>query len=39
VTEVKSGVMGMSVSPDGRWLLYSQIDDYSSDLVVVENFR
>jgi Tol biopolymer transport system component/predicted Ser/Thr protein kinase len=39
IIEAKSGVLGMSVSPDGRWLLYSQIDDYASDLMLVENFR
>jgi Tol biopolymer transport system component len=30
---------GISVSPDGRWLLYSYIADISSDLMMVENFR
>ena len=31
---------GLSVSPDGRWLLYSQVDGApGSDLMVVENFR
>lgn len=30
---------GFDVSPDGRWLLYSQIDFTSSDIILVENFR
>ena len=30
---------GLSVSPDGKWLLYSQIDEAARDLMLVENFR
>ncbi len=31
--------LGLSVSPDGRWLLYSQTDHCDSDLILIENFR
>jgi len=30
---------GMAVSPDGKWILYSQLDRVDSDLMLVENFR
>lgn len=30
---------GLSVSSSGQWLLYSQIDERSSDIMLVENFR
>jgi Tol biopolymer transport system component len=30
---------GLSVSPDGRYVLYSELDDYRSDIMLVENFR
>src|SRR5262249_13089955 len=31
--------MGLSVSPDRRWVLWSQWDQSGSDLMLVENFR
>jgi serine/threonine protein kinase/Tol biopolymer transport system component len=30
---------GMTVSPDGRWLLYSQVDESTSDIMLVDHFR
>jgi Tol biopolymer transport system component/DNA-binding winged helix-turn-helix (wHTH) protein len=30
---------GLDVSPDGRFLVYAQLDDPSSDLMLIENFR
>jgi eukaryotic-like serine/threonine-protein kinase len=29
----------LAVSPDGRWILYVQVDRVESDIVLVENFR
>ena len=31
--------MGLSVSPDGRYVLFSQFDGWVCDLMLVENFR
>jgi Tol biopolymer transport system component/DNA-binding winged helix-turn-helix (wHTH) protein len=30
---------GLSVSPDGRWLLYSQLDRFEGDIMLLDNFR
>jgi hypothetical protein len=33
------GGPGLSVSPDGRWMLFSQVDRRGSDIMLLENFR
>ena len=33
------GLPGLTVSPDGRSILYSQADKNISDIMMVENFR
>ncbi|MHC4539584.1 MAG: serine/threonine protein kinase [Planctomycetota bacterium] len=35
----KQTIFGLAVSPDGRWILYTQIDRRDSDIMLVENFR
>ena len=32
-------IWGFAVSPDRRWILYTQIDQSSSDIMLMENFR
>jgi Tol biopolymer transport system component/predicted Ser/Thr protein kinase len=33
------GASTLAISPDGRWFLYTQFDDYGHDLMLVENFQ
>ena len=35
----KSLDLGVTVSPDGRYLLYAQIDNLGSNLMMIDNFR
>ena len=30
---------GLALSPDGRWILYTQLDQAGAELRLVENFR
>jgi len=30
---------GMSVSPDGRWILYSEVDEENRDIMLIDPFR
>jgi Tol biopolymer transport system component len=39
VTQMGYPEFGLDVSPDGRYLIYAQLDDWASDLMLVENFR
>jgi Tol biopolymer transport system component len=39
VTVERSVDYGLAVSPDGRTILYTQLDEAGSELVLVENFR
>ena len=31
--------VGLTVSPDGQWVVYTNADEISSDIMMVENFR
>jgi Tol biopolymer transport system component len=37
--EAVLGGPGFAISPDGRWILYAQVDQSGSDIVLVENFQ
>jgi Tol biopolymer transport system component len=40
ITSIEKPVgIGLTVSPDRRWILYAQADQAGSDLMLVENFR
>jgi hypothetical protein len=38
-TMEKPAAGGLTVSSDGRWMLYTQVEQFGSDLMLVENFR
>jgi eukaryotic-like serine/threonine-protein kinase len=38
-TRIDTSSTALTVSPDGHWVLYTQFDQASSDLMLVENFR
>ena len=35
----KTPALGLAISPDERWLLYSRFDQEGSDLMLVDHFR
>jgi hypothetical protein len=38
-TKMYQGYPTFSVSPDGQWIIYTQFDQASSDLMLMENYR
>src|SRR5207248_1091127 len=39
ILPIKFPELGMDVSPSGRYLAYTQVDEAGSDLMLVENFH
>ena len=39
VAPIQGGYLGFSVSPDRKWILYTQTNPSGSELVMVEGFR
>ena len=37
--DLRPWIGGLSASPDGRWILYSQVDESNSDIMLVEHFH
>jgi WD40-like Beta Propeller Repeat len=37
--KVHGGVSGLSISPDGKWLIYPLVTQRGSDLMMIKNFR
>ena len=39
LTVEKPAPFGLSVSPDGRYLLFTQLEDLHSDIMMVDDFK